>query len=326
MKITVTGSLGFIGSHIVDGLIEEGFEVHGIDNLSGGSLENSNPLCNDHIVDLNNRIEMEYLCDEVKADVLYHLAADATEGRSQFTPTSAIENNLNAYLNILMPFLNNGGKKVVLFSSMSVYGKGTPPFGEDMERKPVDVYGQAKRAMEEITEILAEVHGFEYVIIRPHNVYGERQRLDDPYRNVIGIFINRMLQGKPLYIYGDGEQRRAFSYIGDMVKPLIIAMKLNKEIINIGAGKDYSIKELARLISDNTEHMEDRPKEVKEAFSTTEKSKKLLGFEDKTTLEEGIAKTIEWAKVKGRQEPKYLDELEIDLQDMAPLTRKNKLI
>lgn len=326
MKIIVTGSAGFIGSHLVDEFINEGYDVYGIDNLSGGSLYNVNPECKHHTLDLRDRFETECLVDEIEADVLYHLAADATEGRSQFTPTSAIENNLNAYMNVLIPFIKAGGKKVVLFSSMSVYGKGKPPFSEKMARKPVDVYGQAKRAMEEITEILSEVHGFQYVIIRPHNVYGERQRLDDPYRNVIGIFINRMLQGKPLYIYGDGEQRRAFSYIGDMIKPMVRAMSLHKEIINLGAEKDYSINQLAELISDKVEHVADRPKEVKEAFSTTEKSKKLLKFEDKTPLFFGIGKTIEWAKQKGFQEPKYLDELEIDILDKAPLTWKNKLI
>lgn len=326
MKIIVTGNCGFIASHLVDEFIKEGHDVYGIDNLAGGSLDNVNPECKHTTLDLRDKFETECLVEEIEADVLYHLAADATEGRSQFTPTSAIENNLNAYMNVLIPFLKSGGKKVVLFSSMSVYGKGTPPFSEDMERKPVDVYGQAKRAMEEITEILSEIHGFEYMIIRPHNVYGERQRLCDPYRNVVGIFINRMLQDKPLYVYGDGEQRRAFSYIGDMVKPMVKAMELHGEIINLGAEKDYSINQLASLISDKTEHLPDRPKEVKEAFSTTEKSKELLGFEDKTPLEEGIKKTIEWARNKGFQEPKYLDSLEIDILNKAPISWTKKLI
>jgi UDP-glucose 4-epimerase len=324
MKILVTGSAGFIASHIVDELVKK-HEVFGIDNLSGGSLDNSNPKCKDFIEDLLNKGVIKCICEEVKADVLYHLAADATEGRSQFTPTSAVENNLNAYMNVLIPFLNNGGKKVVLFSSMSVYGNQTPPFAEYHERKPVDVYGQAKRAMEEITEILSEVHGFEYVILRPHNVYGERQRMDDPYRNVIGIFINRMLQDKPLYIYGDGEQKRAFSYIGDMIQPMVKAMDLNKEIINLGAEKSYTINELAKFISNDVKHVADRPKEVKEAFSTTYKSKKLLGFEDKTPLEEGIKKTIEWAKIKGFQKPIYT-EREIDLLNIEPETWSQKLI
>ena len=201
MRIIVTGHLGFLGSHLVDELVKD-HEVFGIDNLSGGDIKNSNPKCRDFIEDLRNKGAIENICEEVKAEVLYHFAADATEGRSQFTPISAVENNLNAYMNVLIPFLKNGGRKVVLFSSMSVYGDGMPPFSEYIIRKPVDVYGQAKRMMEEVTEILSEVHGFEYCIIRPHNVYGERQRLDDPYRNVIGIFINRMLQGKPLYIWG----------------------------------------------------------------------------------------------------------------------------
>ena len=324
-KIIVTGAAGFIASHLIDELVKE-HEVFGIDNLSGGSEENINPKCKSFIEDLRNKGAIQDICEEVKADILFHLAADATEGRSQFTPTSAVENNLNAYLNIIIPFLKNGGKKVILFSSMSVYGKGTPPFDENDERKPVDVYGQSKRMMEEITEILAEVHGFQYVIIRPHNVFGPRQRLCDPYRNVVGIFINRFLEGKPLYIYGDGEQRRAFSYIGDMIEPMVNAMYLNKEIINLGAEKDYSINELAGFISDKIEYFPDRPKEVKEAYSTTDKSKRLLGFDDKTTLSEGIIKTLSWAGTKGYQKPVYLEELEIDLMGKSPATWREKLL
>ena len=325
MKILVTGHLGFLGSHLVDALVDK-HEVYGIDNLSGGNIENGNPKCRDYIEDLLDNGVVKSICEEVKAEVLYHFAADATEGRSQFTPISAVENNLNAYLNVLIPFLNNGGRKVVLFSSMSVYGKGTPPFQEYLARNPVDVYGQAKRMMEEVTEILAEIHDFEYCIIRPHNVYGERQRLDDPYRNVVGIFINRMLQCKPLYIYGDGQQTRAFSYIGDMVQPMVKAMDVRNEIINLGAEESYSINELARLISKDVKFVEDRPREVKEAYSTVEKSKKLLGFEDKTSLRDGVKKTIEWAKKQGHKEPKYLPELEIDLQGKAPITWREKLI
>lgn len=325
MKIICTGNLGFLGSHLTDELVKS-HEVIGIDNLSGGFEENGNPECQQYIVDLRDREKIKNICEKEKAEVLYHFAADATEGRSQFTPTSAIENNLNAYINILIPFLKNGGKKVVLFSSMSVYGDQEPPFAEYIQRKPVDVYGQAKRMMEETTEILSGVHGFEYCIIRPHNVYGERQRLNDPYRNVVGIFINRMMQGKPLYIYGDGEQRRAFSYIGDMVQPMVKALGVKNEIINLGAEKSYSINELAKLVSDEFEYVPDRPREVKEAYCTTGKSKKLLGFEDKTSLKEGVKKMIEWAKNKGHQYPVYLEELEIDLQDKAPITWKERLI
>ena len=325
MKILVTGALGFMGSHLVDALVKQ-HTVYGIDNLSGGFLENSNDKCQNFTVDLRDKEVIQQICGDIKADVLYHLAADATEGRSQFTPTSAIENNLNAYVNVLIPFLKAGGRKVVLFSSMSVYGSQDPPFQEYIARKPVDIYGQSKRMMEEITEILSEVHGFEYCIIRPHNVYGERQRLDDPYRNVVGIFLNRKLRNLPLYIYGDGEQRRAFSYIGDMVQPMVRAMDIKNEIINLGSKQDYSINQLAKYISDDVINVPDRPKEVKHAYSTINKSIKLLGFEDKMTLKDGIDRMLKWAEGKGFQESKYLTELEIDLMDKAPVTWKEKLI
>ncbi len=126
-----------------------------------------------------------------------------------------------AYLNVLVPALRAGVRKVVLYSSMAVYGDQTPPFSEEMPRRPVDVYGVNKAGMEEITEILADVHDFSYTIIRPHNVFGERQSLRDPFRNVVAIFMNRILRGEPLYIFGDGEQRRAFSYLGDALPALL---------------------------------------------------------------------------------------------------------
>src|SRR3989344_4384102 len=216
MRILVTGAAGFMGSHLVDALVGlNQHEVFAVDDMSGGYKSNINPKSQFAKLDLRDKKKVWEYIAHVKPEILYHLAADATEGRSQFTPISASERNFLAYMYTLVPCIKNGIKRVVLTSSMSVYGAQKPPFSENMRRDPEDVYGITKTAMEEATEVLGKVHNFEFVIIRPHNVYGPKQTLSDPYRNVIGIFINCLLNNKNFYIYGKGEQKRSFTYIDD---------------------------------------------------------------------------------------------------------------
>jgi len=341
-RILVTGSAGFMGSHLVDYLINKGFKVFGVDDLSGGYLRNVNKKSYFTKLDLRNKNRVRDYINKIKPDLIYHLAADATEGRSQFTPLSCTERNYLAYLNLLVPAIRNGMKKMVLTSSMAVYGAQKPPFHEGLDRKPEDLYAISKTAMEEATEILSDVHNFEYTIIRPHNVYGERQNIGDPYRNVIGIFINRLLAGKPFYIYGDGKQKRSFSYIKDCTEPLAKAGLLkntNKEIINLGPGPEtaVTINKLASIVLKEffgsnkipndmkPKRLPPRPREVKNAFCSCNKAKKLLGFKDKTSLEEGIRNMIKWARKLGYQKPKYLDKIELPTKNM-PKTWKKKLI
>src|SRR3989338_558450 len=248
MRILVTGAAGFMGSHLVDALVAMGHEVHGADDLSGGSMRNVNEKSFFKKIDLRERDLTAKYVESIRPEMIFHLAADATEGRSQFTPLQCTERNYLAHLNTLIPAVRCGSlKKLVLTSSMSVYGAQKTPFSEDMPRLPEDVYGVAKASMERSTEILSEVHGFDYVIIRPHNVYGARQNLADPYRNVIGIFINCLLNNKNFYIYGDGEQKRAFSYIEDFTPYIVRAGFLKEaegEIFNIGPVEEITIKKL----------------------------------------------------------------------------------
>lgn len=328
MRILVTGSAGFMGSHLFEHLLKEGHEVYGIDNYSLGFYEHPNIK----IVDLTNKEKVEQVVSEIKPELIYHLAAWAHEGLSQFAPIKITENNYMAFLNLIVPAIKNGLKKIVVTSSMSVYGDQEPPFYEELKPKPVDVYAVAKYAMEESLKVLADVHGFEYVIIRPHNVYGERQRICDPYRNVVGIFMNRVMKNLPPIVYGDGEQTRSFSYIGD-VTPYIakagFSKECNSQIINIGPTEAYTINELAREVlnalgSDlEPVYIPDRPREVKHAYCTNHKAKILLGYDTKTPFSEGIRKMSDWARSVGSQEFCYLDQLEL-VNDKTPETWKNK--
>jgi UDP-glucose 4-epimerase len=300
-----------MGSHVAESLASAGHEVIGLDDLSGGFRENVPSRVTFFEVDLRDAAKTEAVVREHEPEILCHLAANAREGASQFQPRDVCGRNLMAYANVLVPAIRSGMKKVVLYSSMAVYGDQTPPFDETMPRQPVDVYGVNKSAMESITEILADVHEFMYTIIRPHNVFGERQSLRDPFRNVVGIFMNRIPRREPLYIYGDGEQTRAFSYIGDSLPAFLRAAEMRPEldhqIINVGGMHPVTVNELLRLVvaefgaSNEVIHLPDRPREVKNAYCTWQKSVDLLGYEESVGLEEGIRRMAAWARSQGPQ-------------------------
>lgn len=341
LRFLVTGSAGFLGSHLVNTLIEMGCEhVFGVDDLSGGYLDNVNPKSSFTNLDLRKKEETAFYINKIKPEIIFHLAADATEGRSQFTPISCTERNYLAYLNLLVPAIKNGIKKVILTSSMSVYGSQHPPFSEEIPRFPDDIYGISKAAMERATEVLSQTHGFKYVIIRPHNVYGPGQNLSDPYRNVVAIFINCLLNNKNFYIYGDGNQKRAFSYIDDFTPYIIKSAFLKEaegEIFNIGPIEEYTINELAQIVLNTffsngevpsrlkPKNLLPRPMEVKEAWCSIDKAKKVLGYKTTVSLEEGVKKMIVWARKKGPQKFHYLDTLEI-VNDHTPITWVERLM
>lgn len=337
MKILVTGSLGFMGSHLAEYLSFNGHEVIGMDNLSTGFNANGTDDVLTHKVDLVLEPErVSHIIEEFQPDIVYHLAAWAHEGLSQFCPIKITENNYNATLNVLIPAIRVGVKRFVFTSSMSVYGDGIPPFDESMERAPADIYAVAKTASERAIELLSSVHNFDYTIIRPHNVYGEKQNLSDPYRNVVGIFMRRVLNNQPLVVYGDGEQTRAFSYIDDVTPYLAKAgwaPESSKEIINIGPLEEFTINHLAETVSKIAgkpaviEHVPDRPLEVKHAYCTNDKAQRLLGYKTSVTFEEGLTNMFNWAKELhdggGIADPKYLDELEI-VNESTPKTWTKK--
>lgn len=316
-KILVTGGAGFIGSHVVDYLIKEGHDITVLDDLSGGLKENLNPKAKFFQGSITDGLLVE---DLMKGkDIVYHLAAYAAEGLSHFVRKFNYSNNLIGSLNLINAAIKNNVECFVFTSSMAVYGTGKPPFDENDVPNPEDPYGISKYAVELDLKCANKLFGINYVVIRPHNIYGERQFLGDPYRNVIGIFMNRIMQGYPPLIYGDGKQTRAFSYIGD-VAPCIAKAPFIKEAknqtFNLGAGKPHSINALAKEVikamnSEIDAKYVPKRHEVLHAYCTTTKSEKILGFKDSTSLQEGLSKMAKWAKERGPMQPIIWEEYEV---------------
>lgn len=330
-KILVTGGAGFMGSWLVDELIKRGHEVVSVDNLLGGYLRNVNKDCKFIKVDLRNRQKVEEITKEI--NIIFHLAAYAAEGQSIFSPIAINDINITPMNNLLVSAVNNDVKRFVFTSSMAVYGNQKPPFSEDMPRDPEDPYGAAKTYCERMLEIFSNIYGLEYVIIRPHNVYGPRQNIADAYRNVLGIWINRIMRGRPPIIYGDGNQTRAFSYIEDVSPALANAgyhKKSCNQIINLGSEEVVTVKEACQILGEAMEtnvkpiYAEERPGEVKHAFCTVEKSMELLDYRTIHPLKDGIRKMVLWAKEIGPQEPSY--KLPLEISRNAPKVWLNKLM
>lgn len=331
MKILVTGGAGFMGSWLVDGLLTQGHKVVSVDNLSGGFTRNVNKKCKFVKMDLRDTKKVSKITKDI--DIIFHLAAYAAEGQSIFSPIEINDINVKSMNNLLVAAVNNDIKKFIFTSSMGVYGNQKPPFDETMERKPEDPYGCDKTYCERMLEIFAETYGFVYTIIRPHNVYGPRQNISDPYRNVLGIWINRIICGKPPFIYGDGEQTRAFSYIKDITPPLAntpFLEKANNQIINLGSEEVVSINKACELVlsvmgSDLTpKHMEERPREVKHAYCAIDKAQKILGYKTNHKLKIGLEKMVDWVREIGPQKPTY--RLPLEITKRAPKVWREKLI
>lgn len=305
MRILVTGGAGFIGSHLVDRLDLENHEITVIDDLSGGNLSNANPFANYYQIDCRNEAEVDEVFKKVKPEIVYHLAANAAEAKSAFSPIDITSRNYSAFINTLTPFIKYGGKRFIFTSSIAVYGAGQTPFKETDEPKPEDLYGITKLAAEQTLKIMADVHGFEYVIARPHNVYGPRQNMTDPYRNVVTIWMNAVLRGEPYYIYGDGSMKRCFSYIDDVIEALYKCGfdDVKNKTFNIGSDNPYTLEELAQSIQGGKpNYLPKRTHEVQEAISDHTECKKYLGYNE-TFLKDGIEKTWEWCIQQGPQEP-----------------------
>ena len=331
-NILITGVAGLLGSRLADWIIEnkpDEYNVIGIDDLSGGYKENIHPEVTFFKKDLSRstrilsgdtQMTLERIFTTYKIDYVYHLAAYAAEGLSPFIRTFNYDNNLKSTAFIVNECIKNNVKRLVFTSTMAVYGHGEGGiFHEDMRRNPIDPYGIAKAACERDIEVANEQHGLDYCIIRPHNVYGIKQNIWDKYRNVLGIWMYYIMEKKPITIFGDGSQRRAFSYVDDSLEPLFKAHfdpRCSKQIINLGGIEAISIAECAeelKLIVGGSEvvHLEKRH-EVHSAFATWQKSIDLLDFEFKTPLKEGLARMWEWAQKQPKRERFVWSKYEID--------------
>ena len=331
-RIFISGVAGFLGSHLADAFLAQGHEVVGNDNMIGGYLDNVPEGVEFYQFDCN---DFDKLKQHMKGvDIAYHCAATAYEGLSVFSPHLITQNIVGASTAMVSAAIANGVRRFIMCSSMARYGTNKVPFTEDMTPRPQDPYGIGKYAAELMLQNLADTHGMEWVIAVPHNIVGPRQKYDDPYRNVASIFINLMLQGRQPYIYGDGNQKRCFSFVSDDIAPL---MKMAddpacvSEIINIGPDDEFiTINELAELIARLTqfdlkiEYTKGRPQEVELANCSAEKAKRLLGFEPKIKLEEGMSEMISWISNRGVRPFKYHIDLEI-VNEKTPDTWSKKL-
>jgi len=321
--VLITGVAGLLGSKMADHIIEnhKEYKVIGIDNLFGGYLENVNKDVIFYKRDLSTDSISDIFDEYKEIDYVFHFAAYAAEGLSPFMRRFNWYNNSVSTANVINNCIEHNVKRLVYTSSMSVYGHGDlnhNRFDENDTPCPIDPYGISKYACEMDIRVAGEQHNLDWCIIRPHNIYGEKQNIWDKYRNVLGIWMYQVLNNKPMLIYGDGEQTRAFTYIEDNLEPLWNAAVLpqaSRQIINLGGIKPYTINEAANILSDitnynNIEHKEARH-EVKWAVPTYQKSIDILGFEHKTDLKEGLTKMWEWAKTQPNRQQYAWDNYEI---------------
>lgn len=318
-KSLVTGGAGFIGAHVTNDLIKLGHQVVVLDDLSGGFQENVNSQASFVKGSVTDETLVKQLFEEHQFDYVYHLAAYAAEGLSHFIRKFNYENNLIGSINLINASINHKVKCFVFTSSIAVYGALEPPMREDMTPQPEDPYGVAKYAVEMDLKTAHEMFGLNYVIFRPHNVYGEYQNLGDRYRNVVGIFMNQLMQGKELTVFGDGLQTRAFSYIGDVSPYIANCVNIPEaynEVFNVGADKEFTVLELAETtcevmgISGKVRHLEAR-NEVVHAHSDHSKARRVFGDKEPATLKEGLEKMAEWAKTAGTRRSGKFDNIEI---------------
>jgi len=323
MKVLITGVAGLLGSRLADWILKNypEYKVIGLDDLSGGYIENVNDQVIFHNFNLvKDSHKLNEIFNHYKPDYVFHFAAYAAEGLSPFIRTYNYDNNLRATAAVVNECIRHDVKRLVFTSTMAVYGYGEGGiFHEAMRRDPIDPYGVAKAACERDIEIANDQHGLDYCIIRPHNVYGANQNIWDKYRNVLGIWIYYHMEGKPITIFGDGTQKRAFSYIDDSLEPLwnaAIRPEASKQIINLGGINEYSINEAADILSEvlgGTEkiYLEGRH-EVHTAVPTYQKSIDILGFEHKTNLKEGLTKMWEWAQQQPKRERFVWENYELE--------------
>lgn len=318
-KALVTGAAGFIGSHVARHVLDLGFEVVALDDLSGGFEENVPAAAKWVHGSVTDHAHLKDLFERERFTHVYHLAAYAAEGLSHFIRRYNYETNLVASINIINLSVLHSIKCVVFTSSIAVYGPNQVPMVEELTPEPEDPYGISKYAVELDLRAAQRQFGLPFICFRPHNVYGEHQNIGDKYRNVVGIFMNQIMQGKPMTIFGDGEQSRAFSYIED-VAPVIARAPLESrahgETFNVGGDVATTVNELAHIVAEamgvpaTIQHLKAR-QEVKHAFASHEKIRSFFQLPPPVSLEEGITRMAAWAKRVGARRSREFGAIEI---------------
>ena len=319
MKTLVTGGAGFIGSHVARHCLQLGQEVLVLDDLSGGFLDQVPDGAAFIQGSVTDHQLIQRLFKDQKFDYVYHLAAYAAEGLSHFIRRFNYTNNLIGSVNLINEAIKHRVRCFVFTSSIAVYGANQLPMHEDQVPQPEDPYGVSKYAVELDLRAARELFGLNYIVFRPHNVYGENQNIGDRYRNVIGIFMNQLMQGKPMTIFGDGTQTRAFSYIDDVAPYIAGSVGIPEaydQVINIGADRPYTVQELAQAVaqsfgvSPEIEHLPAR-NEVLHAYADHAKARRILGQKDEVGLKEGIDRMAAWARRVGARRSQEFHNIEI---------------
>lgn len=320
MRSLITGGAGFIGAHVAQHCLGMGHEVVVLDDLSGGFRDQVPEGACFVEGSVTDAALVARLFDEHRFDYVYHLAAYAAEGLSHFIRRFNYTNNLIGSVNLINESVKHDVKCFVFTSSIAVYGAGQLPMDEAMVPQPEDPYGVSKYAVELDLRSAHEMFGLNSVIFRPHNVYGENQNIGDRYRNVIGIFMNQIMQGQPLTIFGDGTQTRAFSYIGDVAPHIarsVCVPEAFNQTFNIGADTPYSVNELAHVVGSafgvepEIRYLPPR-NEVLNAYASHEKAKRILGARPTTSLADGIGRMAAWARTVGARKAKRFGEIEVE--------------
>ena len=320
-RILVTGGAGFVGSHVADALLRRGYDVTVVDDLSGGFRENVPAAARFVQGDVADAAQVDALFAAQDFTDVFHLAAYAAEGLSHFIRRYNYTNNVIGSVNLLNASINRGVRTFVFTSSIAAYGTSPVlPVTEDVVPRPEDPYGIAKYAVELDLQAAHEMFGIDFVTFRPHNVYGPNQNIGDRYRNVVGIFMNQILKGRPMSIFGDGTQTRAFSYIDD-VAPIIaeaidVPAAMN-QVFNIGSDRAVSLNDLASGIAATmgvdgaVTHLAPRL-EVQHIHASHEKLRRVFGTRPETPLAEGLARMAEWVRQHGARTSTSYEGIEID--------------